>query len=279
MDYSYIPPHVDRPIHDYSPWPEMANDEPAAPIVFWIIWILLSLPALGVLELPYVIMHYYAQLMLATTWMALAPRVSARFFAPAALCYAPLLILGGLVYGLIAFVICLAMFGLPWIILRAFRMLALDRLQPGPDGRLITPALAEHTQFSLRTIAAVCVIVALSCGLWLGAERWRDLKEIKWVVALFVPCQFLMLLSMLSRAAWYWRVPALLLVPLWIYGWLYPEGRNEEILFWICLMLPADQWIVLMFLRRAGYRIGMPRSELADAIEPSREKQPQSPWD
>lgn len=73
----------------------------------------LGLPGLLLFEPEFIFLHYIAQLMLATTWLALAPRVSARFFAPVALCYTPLLILG-LIFSFLIFLAILAMFGLPW---------------------------------------------------------------------------------------------------------------------------------------------------------------------
>lgn len=276
MDDSTTPP----PYHSsqgLSPWPEPFGEEPAYPIVFWIVWILSGVPLLWWTDPTGIFMHFFAQLTLATTWLSMAPRVSARFFAPAALCYTPLLILG-LVFGFLAFLICLAMFGLPWLILRAFRLLALDFSQVGPEGQSITPNLAERSQFSLRTIGAVCVIAALGCALWMGAGHSRTLHDMRYFVAIFVPCELLFLLGMLGRGAWYSRAVLLLIAPLLLlaWTWLMRHGDLEE--YWIVMLLPASQLIVLAVLRRAGYRIGMPRSAEV-AFDTSSEKQPQSPWD
>lgn len=273
MDYSYIPPSYNSDQRN-SPWPKQSSQEPAYPIMFWIAWILLGIPLLLFVNETWVLTHFFAQLILATTWLALAPRVSARFFVPAALFYTPMLILG-LVYGLLSVLICLAMFGLPWIILRAFRLLALDFLVLGPDRVLMTPHLAERTQFSLRTIGAVCVIAALGCALWIAADHFRSLKETRYFVAIFVPCELLFLLGMLGRMAWYWRAVLLTVAPSLLLGWTWIMGNRDPDDLWISLLMPADQFIVLAVLRRAGYRLGMPRSP-----EELREtKLPQSPWD
>src|SRR5690242_17836388 len=119
-DYPYdLPAYQKQPsLYEKDP----GSGEPQRPIVIWIAWMLLGLLLMLIRNNAFFDMHYASQLTLTTTWLALATRVSFRFIVPAALCFLPFFFL---FRGDAFFVVLmtLGMFGLPWVILRAFRLL------------------------------------------------------------------------------------------------------------------------------------------------------------
>jgi hypothetical protein len=266
--YRRILPHssIEPPMAELVPVPP----EPREPFIFWIVCIFLGIPLWFVSE-QFFFFHHYAQLMLATAWMALAAGLNKRSFIPAALCYVPLLILGGIL-GFFFASILLVSLGLPWLVLRACRLLALDWQRRGPGGTLLTPRLAERAQFSLQTLIIIFVVAALGSVCYVSFKEYREFEFLWLTLGLYMPLELLMLLGMLSRLAWYWRGLLLALVPAGLMGFLFAttNSRHAQDL-WYLLIIPGSQLLVLAVLRGAGYRLGMPRlkNESTNTIAPA----------
>lgn len=250
-------PHssIDPPLAELIPVPQ----EPREPYIFWIVCIFLGIPLWFFVSDSICFLHHYAQLMLATAWLVMALGLNKRSLIPAALCYFPLLVLGA-EWGFFLASILFVSFGLPWLVLRACRLLALDWLRPDPGGTLITPRLADRTQFSLQALIVIFVFAAIGSVCFVAFERYRELEILRFALALYVPLQLLLLLGMLSRVAWYWRGLMLALVPLGLMGFLLATTNiHNSAELWLILVIPGSQFIVLAVLRGAGYRLGMPR--------------------